>query len=64
MSKQQMVERTQRALAEFHRLPASEQARQLIERGIINDRGEVLMGGESAQAAEIQADVETACRSD
>jgi hypothetical protein len=50
MTKQQMIEHTRRALEESARLPAEEQARRMIEAGIINEKGEVLWGADSAAA--------------
>ena len=44
MSKNEMIERSRRALAEFDRLPPAEQVRELVASGAINEKGEVLLG--------------------
>jgi hypothetical protein len=44
MDKQELIQRSLRALEEFSRLPPEEQLRQLIVGGTINEKGEVLLG--------------------
>ncbi len=44
MSKNEMIERSRKALAEFALLPPDQQVEELVASGAINDRGEVLLG--------------------
>ena len=44
MTEKQWLERIRQALARFDALPPKEQARLLIEAGIVNEKGEVLFG--------------------
>ena len=44
MTKNEMSERSRKALAEFARLPPEQQVQELVASGTINDRGEVLLG--------------------
>ena len=44
MTKEQLIQETRKAMAEFRRLPHEEQVRRMIARGTINEKGEVLMG--------------------
>ncbi len=46
MTKREMIERSLKALAEYHSLPLEEQWRDMIEAGIINEKGEVLFSCE------------------
>ena len=44
MTERELIERTRKALEEFAKLPPEEQVRQLVARGTINEKGEVLLG--------------------
>ena len=45
MTEKQLLQGARKALAAFDALPPEERARRLIAAGIINEKGEVLMGG-------------------
>jgi hypothetical protein len=44
MTKNEMIERSRKALAEFALLPPAQQVQELVASGAINDKGEVLLG--------------------
>jgi hypothetical protein len=46
MTKREMIERSLKALAEYDSLPPEEQWQDMIEAGIINEKGEVLFSCE------------------
>ena len=55
MSKEEMAERTRKALEEFHRLPPSEQIKRLMASGTINEKGEVQLGSENGEQPKDQS---------
>ena len=54
MTERELVEYTRKKLAEFASLPAEEQFRRMIERGLINEQGEVLWNLEYAKQVEAE----------
>lgn len=59
MSKNEMLERSHKALTEFSRLPPEEQFRRLVHWGVIDNNGEVIFSREdsSERAAEAEETV-------
>lgn len=47
MSKKEMLERSQKALADFDSLPAGVQFQKLVEWGVIDQQGDVVFGHHS-----------------
>lgn len=45
-SNKTLAEGSRKALEEFHKLPHDEQWKRMIDAGTINEKGEVLMGGD------------------
>lgn len=45
-SNKTLAEGSRKALEEFHKLPKEEQWKRMIDAGTINEKGEVLMGGD------------------
>ncbi len=52
MTQEEVLRRTRQALDELERMPPEELWRQMIERGLINEKGEVLWNLEYARQVE------------
>ena len=61
MTKNEMIERSRKALADFARLPPAQQVEELVASGAINDKGEVLLG-RGRKSGKQTADEETTAR--